>query len=97
MTVIRPFELPDGRLVVQLITLGPGLCGGDAIHVDVTAEDGRARRRHDHRRDARDDHGSRRSTPSSTSSCAPDRTRRSSTTPPSRFPFPAARSRRPCG
>jgi urease accessory protein len=40
MTVIRPFELPDGRLVVQLITLGPGLCGGDAIHVDVTVEDG---------------------------------------------------------
>jgi urease accessory protein len=40
MTVIRPFELPDGRLVVQLITLGPGLCGGDAIHIDVTAEDG---------------------------------------------------------
>jgi urease accessory protein len=40
MTVIRPFELPDGRLVVQLITLGPGLCGGDAIHVDVTGEDG---------------------------------------------------------
>jgi urease accessory protein len=40
MTVIRPFELPDGRLVVQLITLGPGLCGGDALHVDVTAEDG---------------------------------------------------------
>ena len=39
MTVIRPFELPDGRLVVQLITLGPGLCGGDAIHVDVTVED----------------------------------------------------------
>jgi urease accessory protein len=39
MTVIRPFELPDGRLVVQLITLGPGLCGGDAIHIDVTAED----------------------------------------------------------
>jgi urease accessory protein len=39
MTVVRPFELPDGRLVVQLITLGPGLCGGDAIHVDVTAED----------------------------------------------------------
>jgi urease accessory protein len=40
MTVIRPFELPDGRLVVQLITLGPGLCGGDAMRVDVTAEDG---------------------------------------------------------
>ena len=40
MTVIRPFELPDGRLVVQLITLGPGLCGGDVMHVDVTVEDG---------------------------------------------------------
>jgi urease accessory protein len=40
MTVIRPFELPDGRLVVQLITLGPGLCGGDVMHVEVTAEDG---------------------------------------------------------
>jgi urease accessory protein len=40
MTVIRPFELPDGRLVVQLITLGPGLCGGDAMHIAVTAEDG---------------------------------------------------------
>jgi urease accessory protein len=40
MTVIRPFELLDGRLVVQLITLGPGLCGGDAIHIAVTAEDG---------------------------------------------------------
>ena len=39
MTVIRPFELPDGRLVVQLITLGPGLCGGDAVRVDVTVED----------------------------------------------------------
>ena len=40
MTVIRPFELPDGRLVVQLISLGPGLCGGDVMHVEVTAGDG---------------------------------------------------------
>lgn len=40
MTVIRPFELPDGRLVVQLITLGPGLCGGDAIRIDITADEG---------------------------------------------------------
>ena len=40
MTVIRPFERPDGCLVVQLITLGPGLCGGDTMHVDITAEDG---------------------------------------------------------
>jgi urease accessory protein UreH len=40
MTVIRQFETADGRLVVQLITLGPGLCAGDAIHIDVTVEDG---------------------------------------------------------
>lgn len=40
LSVIRPFELPDGRLVVQLITLGPGLCGGDVMHIDVTAGDG---------------------------------------------------------
>ena len=40
MTVIRPFKLPDGRLVVQLITLGPGLCGGDVMHIAITAEDG---------------------------------------------------------
>lgn len=40
MTVIRPFELPDGRMVVQLITLGPGLCAGDAVHVDITAAEG---------------------------------------------------------
>ena len=40
MSVIRPFELPDGRLVVQLITLGPGLCGGDVMHIEVTVGDG---------------------------------------------------------
>ena len=40
MTVIRPFELPDGRLVVQLITLGPGLCGRDVIRLAITAEKG---------------------------------------------------------
>lgn len=40
MTVVRPFDLPDGRLVVQLITLGPGLCGGDVLRIAVTAEEG---------------------------------------------------------
>ena len=40
MTVVRPFDLPDGRLVVQLITLGPGLCGGDRVRITVTAGDG---------------------------------------------------------
>jgi urease accessory protein UreH len=42
MAVVRPFELPDGRLVVQLLTVGPGLCAGDTIRVDVTVEDGAA-------------------------------------------------------
>lgn len=40
MTVVRPFGLPDGRLVVQLITLGPGLCGGDVVRITVTVGDG---------------------------------------------------------
>jgi len=38
--LIRPFELPDGRLAVQLVTIGPGLCAGDSIQVDVIAEEG---------------------------------------------------------
>lgn len=38
--LVRPFELPDGRLLVQLVTIGPGLCGGDTVGIDVTAEDG---------------------------------------------------------
>jgi urease accessory protein len=40
MMVVRPFELADGRLMIQLITLGPGLCGGDVVTIDVTAGDG---------------------------------------------------------
>ncbi len=40
MTMIRPFEVADGRLVVQLITLGPGLCAGDSVRVDVAADEG---------------------------------------------------------
>lgn len=39
MALVRPFELPDGRLVAQLVALGPGLCGGDAIELDVVVED----------------------------------------------------------
>jgi urease accessory protein len=38
--LVRPFELSDGRLVVQLVTVGPGLCAGDEIQLDVTAEEG---------------------------------------------------------
>jgi len=37
MAVVRPFDLPGGGLLVQLLSLGPGLCGGDRIHIDVAA------------------------------------------------------------
>jgi urease accessory protein len=37
LKVVRPFTIADGRLVVPLITLGPGLCGGDACTIDVHA------------------------------------------------------------
>ncbi len=40
MTVVRPFPIGDGPLVVQLITLGPGFCGGDRIDLDITADAG---------------------------------------------------------
>lgn len=40
LAVIRPFELPGGRLAVQLVTLGPGLCAGDSVALDVVAENG---------------------------------------------------------
>lgn len=39
-TLVRPFGGPDGGQIVQLITLGPGLCGGDAVRIRVTAEPG---------------------------------------------------------
>ncbi|HET7694682.1 MAG TPA: urease accessory protein UreD [Vicinamibacterales bacterium] len=42
LAIVRPFDLPDGRLVIQLVTLGPGLCGGDAVHVDVAVDEGAA-------------------------------------------------------
>jgi len=40
MKIVRPFLLEDGRLVVQMLALGPGLCGGDTYNVDVTVETG---------------------------------------------------------
>jgi urease accessory protein len=40
MLVVRPFPLPDEGLAVQLITLGPGLCGGDSVRIDVTVAEG---------------------------------------------------------
>jgi len=40
MTLVRPFGLPDGRQLVQLITLGPGFCGGDVVRLCITAGEG---------------------------------------------------------
>jgi urease accessory protein UreH len=40
LAVVRPFELADGGLAVQLITLGPGLCAGDTLRIDMRAAAG---------------------------------------------------------
>lgn len=40
MAIVRPFDLPDGGLLIQIVSLGPGLCGGDRVTVDVRAEGG---------------------------------------------------------
>lgn len=40
MAVVRPFDLADGGLLIQLVSLGPGLCGGDSIALDVYAGSG---------------------------------------------------------
>jgi urease accessory protein len=39
LALVRPFELPGGRLVVQMVTLGPGLCSGDLIDLEVIVQD----------------------------------------------------------
>jgi urease accessory protein len=40
IALIRPFPLDDGGQLVQLITIGPGLCGGDAIRIRISIESG---------------------------------------------------------
>ena len=40
LKIVRPFTLDGGRALVQIVTLGPGLCGGDACTIDVTVEPG---------------------------------------------------------
>ncbi len=35
LKVIRPFELPEGRVVLQVLHVGPGLLGGDELEVQV--------------------------------------------------------------
>jgi urease accessory protein len=40
LKIVRPFSLHGGRALVQVLTLGPGLCGGDDYSIDVTVEPG---------------------------------------------------------
>ena len=40
VALVRPFPLADGGQLVQLITIGPGLCGGDRLLVHVAVETG---------------------------------------------------------
>jgi len=40
LKIVRSFPLDDGRLVVPLITIGPGLCGGDTCVIDVRVGEG---------------------------------------------------------
>jgi urease accessory protein len=40
LKIVRPFTLEDGRALVQILTLGPGSCGGDRYAIDVTVERG---------------------------------------------------------
>jgi urease accessory protein len=38
LKIVRPFELDDGRVLVQILHLGPGLCGGDEYTIDIAVE-----------------------------------------------------------
>jgi len=40
LKIVRPFPLDDGRALVQVLTLGPGLCAGDQYTLDLTVEPG---------------------------------------------------------
>jgi len=40
LKIVRPFQLAGGGLLVQVITLGPGLCAGDDCRIDIRVEPG---------------------------------------------------------
>jgi len=40
LKIVRPFELEDGRVLVQILHLGPGLCAGDEYAINITVEAG---------------------------------------------------------
>jgi urease accessory protein len=40
LKIVRPFPLAGGGLLVQVLTLGPGMCAGDRHSIDVTVDPG---------------------------------------------------------
>ena len=40
LKIVRPFSLDGGRALVQILTLGPGLCAGDTFTIDITVHRG---------------------------------------------------------
>lgn len=40
LRIVRPFPLDGGRQLVQILTLGPGICAGDSYAIDVSVEPG---------------------------------------------------------
>ncbi len=40
VALVRPFPLDGGRQLVQLITIGPGLCAGDRVHIRIDVKPG---------------------------------------------------------
>ena len=40
VALVRPFNADDGGQLVQLITIGPGLCAGDRLGIRITVESG---------------------------------------------------------
>ncbi len=40
VALVRPFPLDDGGQLVQLITIGPGLCAGDRLQIRISVESG---------------------------------------------------------
>jgi len=40
LKIVRPFELDGGRALVQILTLGPGLCAGDHYTIEITVQPG---------------------------------------------------------
>ena len=40
LKIVRPFALDDGRVLVQILHLGPGLCAGDEYVINITVQAG---------------------------------------------------------